>query len=182
MSHWANKVGVAFLALLVIVAWLLARRERRPVNAVAGVIWVFFATLIAFAIAQPISHAVAEVRPFYTHPGAEVLVPKATDFSFPSDHATIAGAVLTGLWLNNRDRWLAALATLAGFLLAFSRIYVGSHYPLDVVGGLILGALVALVLRPLAMIILRWFVGLCDRSFLHPLVATRTQARHLSRA
>jgi membrane-associated phospholipid phosphatase len=170
MSAWALLGGVAFLALLLLVAWWRARSDGDPREAVAAVLWAAAGTVCAVAIAQPINHLVAEIRPYYTLHGMEVLVPKAHDFSFPSDHATTAGAVMTGLWLTRRDRWLALVATAAGLFLAFARVYVGAHYPGDVVGGLALGALVILVIRPIGMFILRWVTGIVDRTPLRPLV------------
>ena len=68
------------------------------------------------------------------------------DWSFPSNHATIASATAVGLALAWRALlpWVAALASL----MVFSRVFVGVHYPRDVVVGLLLGAVVAwLVVR-----------------------------------
>ncbi|MGH9128010.1 MAG: phosphatase PAP2 family protein [Acidimicrobiales bacterium] len=176
MAGYALYGGVAFLAFLVLVAWWRARSDGRAPNAVAAVLWVAIGTVIAFGIAQPINHAVAEMRPYYHLHGVELLVPKAHDFSFPSDHATIAGAVIAGLWLTGRDRWLAGVATVAGLFLAFARVYVGAHYPFDVVGGLVLGALVVLILWPLGMLILRWVTRLVDRSPFRLLVQAGSRA------
>ncbi|MGH9068564.1 MAG: phosphatase PAP2 family protein, partial [Acidimicrobiales bacterium] len=170
MSYYAVYVGVAILAFLVLVAWWRARSDRDPQEAVAAVLWVAFGTACAFLIAQPINHLVAEVRPYYALHHVELLVPKAHDFSFPSDHATVAGAVMTGLWMTRRDRGLAFVATVVGLFLAFARVYVGAHYPGDVIGGLVLGALVVIIISPIAMAILRFFTSLVDRTPLRPLV------------
>jgi len=75
--------------------------------------------------------------------GVHLLVDKTTDFSFPSDHATAAGAVAVGLLLTNR-RWGIIAAALA-VVMAFTRVYVGAHYPADVLAGLALGGIVAAV-------------------------------------
>lgn len=180
MAAYANYGGVALLAILLAVAWWRARSVRaapggwraRSVRtaqgAVAAVLWAALGALAAVAIAQPINHLVAEMRPFVTLHGVETLVPRAADYGFPSDHVTAAGAVMTGLWLV--DRPMAWIATAAGLFLAFSRLYVGVHYPFDVLAGLALGAAVILVLRPIAMAILGWIIGLVDRTPLRPLV------------
>lgn len=70
-----------------------------------------------------------------------MFVARTTDFSFPSDHATMAGAVAVGLLLANR-RW-GIPAAVAAALMAFTRVYVGAHYPSDVLAGLALGGSVA---------------------------------------
>ncbi|MEP7113735.1 MAG: phosphatase PAP2 family protein [Ilumatobacteraceae bacterium] len=89
--------------------------------------------------------------PTKTMCAVHVLVDRTTDFSFPSDHATAVGAVAAGLLLANQ-RWGIIAAVLA-VAMAFTRVYVGAHYPGDVAAGLILGAAVAgaggLVVLPL---------------------------------
>ena len=77
-----------------------------------------------------------------TVPGAFVLIPGAGDPGMPSDHAMMAGAVAMGLFLV--DRRLGVVAAAAAMVLAFSRVYVGAHFPLDVVAGLMLGAAISL--------------------------------------
>ena len=73
--------------------------------------------------------------------GVQLLIDKTTDFSFPSDHATAAGAIAVGLLLTNR-RWGIVTAVLA-VVMALTRVYVGAHYPGDVLAGLALGGAVA---------------------------------------
>ncbi|WP_428962613.1 phosphatase PAP2 family protein [Micromonospora fluostatini] len=76
--------------------------------------------------------------------------PPTGDWSFPSNHSTIAGALAAAtLLLHRRLGWYAVpLAALA----AFSRVYVGVHYPHDVVAGVLLGAVVVTAFTPLLTI------------------------------
>jgi undecaprenyl-diphosphatase len=134
--------GVVLFGLLLVAGWWVARRSGRP-ELVAALICAVAATLVAVAINQPIVNAVHEARPYTTHPGALVLVTRSADFSFPSDHAVMAGAVALGLVFVSRG--LAALATVAALVMAFARVYIAAHYPGDVLVGLVLGAGVALV-------------------------------------
>jgi len=98
-------------------------------------------TVLAVAINQPIIKMVAETRPYVVHPHALVLVSKTSDPSFPSDHAAMAGAVAVGLFLVS---WrLGLLATVCAVVMAFARVYVGAHFPQDVLAGLVLGGAVA---------------------------------------
>jgi membrane-associated phospholipid phosphatase len=85
------------------------------------------ATLLAVAVNQPIVAAVHEARPYTTHPGILVLAHRSTDFSFPSDHAVMAGAVAAGLWFVSRR--LGVAATVAAVAMAYSRVYIAAHYP-----------------------------------------------------
>ena len=135
------KYGMALFALLLLAGVLIARRDQARVLAAAG--WACVATLLVVGLNQPVGHLFAEARPYATHPQILRLADVTTDFSFPSDHAVIVGAVATGLLLVNRR--LGLLAALAAALMAFARVYIGAHYPWDVLGGLVLGGAVVLL-------------------------------------
>ena len=132
--------GVVVFGLLLVVGVLRARRQGSASLAAAG--WACLAVLLALAVNQPIGHLVAEARPYLTHPGVFVLADRTTDYAFPSDHAVMAGATAAGLWRVWRRLGLVTLA--AALAMAFTRVYIGAHYPWDVVAGLALGALVSL--------------------------------------
>jgi membrane-associated phospholipid phosphatase len=144
------KYGLALFALLLLAGVLISRRSQTRVLAAAG--WAGIATVVALGLNQPVGHLFAETRPYLTHPHILRLADVTTDFSFPSDHAVVGGAIATGLFLVNRR--LGFLAALAAALMAFVRVYIGAHYPWDVMGGLAFGATVAvlgwwLLARPL---------------------------------
>jgi undecaprenyl-diphosphatase len=136
------QYGVVLFAALLVWSWWVAR-GRRDVGAMAAALWAPVGTLIAVGLNQPLGNAVREPRPYTSLHHVEVLVARSSDFSFPSDHAVMAGAVAAGVWLVSRR--LGLLTAAAAVLLAFSRVYVGAHYPGDVVAGLLVGAGVSLV-------------------------------------
>jgi membrane-associated phospholipid phosphatase len=106
-------------------------------------LWAPAGALIAIGVNQFLVAAFAEPRPYTAMPGALVLVSRSTDYSFPSDHAVMAGAVTVGGLLANRKLGLVTAAALA-VLMAATRIYVGAKLPLDVAARLAVGAIVAL--------------------------------------
>ncbi|GAB3383531.1 phosphatase PAP2 family protein [Amycolatopsis echigonensis] len=135
--------GIALFAVLLVAGWWSARRAGDPAG-VAAAIWAGVGTLAAVGINQPIVNAAHEARPYTTMPHLLVLADRSADFSFPSDHATMAGAVAAGLFVARR-RLLGWIATVAAVAIAFARVYIAAHYPHDVAAGLLLGALVAVL-------------------------------------
>ena len=128
---------IALVALSFLIPWSRNRDGRR-----SGAVLATAASGLALLIAQPISHAVDRLRPFAAHPAhAHLLISRSPDPSFPSDHATGAFALAVGLWLY--DRTFGTIMLVLAALLSFARVYVGTHYPLDVVAGAALGAGVA---------------------------------------
>ncbi len=133
-------VLVGLVALAFLIPWSRLRHERR-----SGAVLATASAGLALLVNQPIAHLVDRARPYVGHPhAAHLLISRSPDPSFPSDHATGAFALAFGIWLYDRrlGRLLLAIATI----LAFSRVYVGAHYPGDVIAGAFIGIAVAAVL------------------------------------
>lgn len=108
------------------IAALLAAGGALAVNAAVGLAWY-----------RP--------RPFAAHPGTvHVLLPHAADSSFPSDHAAAAFAIAVVLVAAHRPWGVAALALAA--LVGYARIYVGDHYPTDILAGGVVGCAAGILL------------------------------------
>ena len=133
------EYGVALFAAVLLLAWWWARRGQNP-RTVAAALWAPVGALLAIGLNQPLVNLVHEPRPYTVFPHVLVLVAHSQDYSFPSDHAVMAGAVAAGVLLSHRR--LGLLAAAAAILMAFTRVYVGAHYPLDVIVGLLFGAAV----------------------------------------
>jgi undecaprenyl-diphosphatase len=170
VANYANWAGLVLLAVLLVAGWLSGRRRDDAPRLTATAFLVGVGAVLALLANQVIGPAFARPRPCHSLSHVEVLVHCATDSSFPSDHAMIAGAFAAGLLLLHRN--LGLLALLLALLLAFTRIYVGVHYPTDVAGGLAIGAtigaIVVLALRPAATAVAAWLV----HTPLRPLIAT----------
>jgi undecaprenyl-diphosphatase len=133
-------VLVILVAATFLIPWGNRRRERRS-GAVLGTVGAGLALLIS----QPISHAVDRVRPYLAHPShSHLLISRSHDPSFPSDHAAGAFALAFSIWLY--DRTVGSVLLVLATVLAFARVYVGTHYPGDVAGGALIGVGVVVAL------------------------------------
>jgi len=95
------------------------------------------AALVATAVAQVLKRVCQRPRPDVGIHGFEAIVENPDVFSFPSGHSTVAFAVATALASADLRIGSAELALAAA--IAASRVYLGAHYPLDVVVGALLG-------------------------------------------
>ncbi|MEV6763350.1 phosphatase PAP2 family protein [Streptomyces sp. NPDC051105] len=160
--HWFDRavelVGeyglLVTMVLLVVGCWWSVRRrgDADAAATTAALVWTPLAAAIAVLVNIPIRGFVERPRPFLTHQGIDVLVSGKTDYSFVSDHATITMALGVGLFVANRRFGLAGIGL--ALVEGFCRVYMGVHYPTDVVGGFALGTAVVLLLSPLATAVL----------------------------
>ncbi|MET8690362.1 phosphatase PAP2 family protein [Streptomyces sp. NPDC004732] len=136
-----SAYGLAVFALLMILGWWQARR----VGAAAAVtaLAVPMVAALAFVLDDVLKLIVREDRPCQSLQVRTLeACPAPGDLSFPSNHAAIAAAVAVALLIVSRC--LGAVACVAAVAMAASRVWVGVHYPHDVLAGLLVGALVAL--------------------------------------
>ncbi|MFI7364425.1 phosphatase PAP2 family protein [Streptomyces sp. NPDC050149] len=163
---WSDY-GLALFALLMLASWWRSRPADPARTAMALCTpLVVVAAYLANDLVKSVFH---EQRPCRTlHVVTVEACPALGDWSFPSNHAAIAAAAATAVWLTGRR--IGAVAVAAALLMGASRVWIGAHYPHDVVIGLLTGALVAWPLTVAARRCAPAVVRLRD-SRLRPLVA-----------
>ncbi len=141
---WLSAVGVPLLVVAVAGQWWRGqdRAHSRHVLVAAG-----FSFLLGLAVNQFILLFVHRIRP-YDAGISHLLIAPSGDPSFPSDHATATFAIAAAFLLHSFRRmglWFLAAAVL----IAFSRVYIGTHYIGDILGGAATGIAAAVLVRAL---------------------------------
>jgi membrane-associated phospholipid phosphatase len=134
-----SEASVALVALTLVVVWALAVR-RGDARTVAGTMTLGLGTVCAYALSEGLKLLVYQERPCRALEDSAAVAPCPSlgDWSFPSNHTTLAVGAAVGLALL-RPR-LAAFVLPLGLAAAVLRVAVGVHYPHDVLAGSILGA------------------------------------------
>jgi undecaprenyl-diphosphatase len=139
-AGWGELVFIAVMALWFLVGWTRGRSSERH-----AAVRALLAAGLALGVCQLIAELWDRPRPFVAHPDVvHVLAGHARDASFPSALAAAGFATATVLVLGHRK--LGALALAFAALMSFARVYVGEHWPGDVLAGAAIGAASALLL------------------------------------
>lgn len=142
MSTWSTY-GLALFAVLMTVGWWHARRVGATASVTA--LAVPFVVVVAFGVDAVLKLLVREDRPCQSLRVTTLeTCPAPGDWSFPSNHAAIAAAAAVALLFVSRR--LGTLAVVAACAMAVSRVWVGAHYPHDVLAGVVVGAVTALLI------------------------------------
>ena len=127
-----------FIAIIMLL-WKGGRKGRLAVLLVIPL--VLMTDQLSASVLKPL---IARLRPSIALPDVHLLGKKMSSYSFPSSHASnFFGLATYFSYLYSRYKWWFFSAAV---LVGLSRISVGAHYPLDVLGGAVLGILCALVI------------------------------------
>lgn len=136
------KYAPIIYALALAALWLTWAPKNQRAALIAGI-----SALVALGLGQIVGHIFPRDRPYLAH-HVSLLITHSPDTSFPSDHTTLAFAVAAAVWVFNRRAGISL--AVFGLLVAFARVFVGAHYPGDVVGGAVLGTITSLAVVSLA--------------------------------
>lgn len=141
-NGWLNgvMVWVAGYGLFVSGAAVVASVTRR--HAYTFLPWAAVGGAIAIALDLVGGHLIVHSRPFVVL-GMQPLLPHQPDNSFPSDHSAVAAYLAATLWFV--DFPMALLSTMAAIAIGIARVYCLLHWPSDIGGGWLIGALPAIL-------------------------------------
>ena len=128
------KYVILLMPLTLLVGWLRGNERTRKLMLEAAI-----SALLALLIAQIIGLVWPHPRPFMIGLGHQ-LIPHVADSSFPSDHLTLMWSVGFSLLLHAETRAAGVLLTLLGLPVAWARVYLGVHFPLDMAGAALVAA------------------------------------------
>lgn len=134
--------GVPLLVLMVVLQWWSGHERYRVRHTCVAAGLAF---LIGLGLNQIVLLLIHRVRP-YDAGVSHLIIDRSADWSFPSDHATAAFAIATTFLLHRFSGRGSALL-LGAVAVCLSRIYVGTHYVTDVLGGTATGAAAAVAVR-----------------------------------
>ena len=128
---------------IVICILLLIYKPTRPIGVIAAVTLLVSAGLCNGLI----KHIVNRTRPYDAIEELTLIAKKPNDSSFPSGHSNASFAVACAItWCFAKKRkWIGIILIGIASLIAFSRLYVGAHYPTDVIAGVLLGIVISIV-------------------------------------
>ena len=129
--------------IVISIALLIPKKTRK-----VGILCI--TALLGSAIVNNLilKNLVARVRPYEVVNGLNLLIEKQKDLSFPSGHTGASFAVAVIIFQCTKctgKKKYGVLALVLAFLIAFSRLYVGVHYPTDVLAGLLTGTLISIL-------------------------------------
>ena len=116
--------------------------EKRPTG-----ICIFLTIAVVYIVSEVILEpTIARVRPCDASIGVNAVIGVShSGYSFPSGHTTISFAIATVICMMSDSHKSKISAVLLAIIIAFSRLYLGVHYPTDVLAGMLIGIVLAVI-------------------------------------
>ncbi len=139
----AAKYPVVLLLALFLLAWLRGHTRERT-----SLIYAVLCGLIALGINYGIGSLLPHPRPFALGLSPNY-IGHAVETSFPSDHATLMWTLAFGMLLNAKLRGYGWAAVALAALTSWTRVFLGVHFPFDILGSMGVAAIVLTAMTPL---------------------------------
>jgi undecaprenyl-diphosphatase len=139
---FVTNAKLSFHIFILATVFILVRKGKDALFVIPLVfLAVGIADFTASGIMKPLFH---RVRPCFALEGVRLLVNQSRSWSFASSHAANSAAIACLIWIffwkgEAVDKAFAATMILYAAMVAFSRIYIGVHYPGDILGGIVIG-------------------------------------------
>lgn len=141
--------GLFFIVLNIILLFLVRHRKLAVSLAFAQIIQAITVNLI-------VKKLIARPRPYSIESTLIPLVTQLKDYSFPSGHTATAVCMTVVCYLTDYKK-AGHISLVFSILMAFSRMYVGVHYPTDIIGGILTGILCAIAGVKLTPVVCTFF-------------------------
>jgi undecaprenyl-diphosphatase len=129
-----------YLVVILIAIFFLFLHKRKEM------LLVFFSGALAYVLAYVLKFIFHTLRPFDALPQVHALIPES-GYAFPSGHATFFMALAVSIFFYHKKAGLPAQAGYVfmffAFLIGLARIIAGVHFPIDILGGFILGGAIS---------------------------------------
>jgi membrane-associated phospholipid phosphatase len=112
-------------------------------NKIREIFSIFISGVFAWVVATVIKYIVVSPRPFLFFEDVKPLFLHGGMESFPSGHATFFSAIAVALYLKHKN--IGILYILVAIIISLARVIAGVHFPVDILAGWILGAIIAIV-------------------------------------
>lgn len=163
---WIVSGKLTWVPLYLLIIFLIYRRYGWK-STLVSVIFMVLAVIASDAIASLFKNGIPKLRPSH-NPEFEGIIHRVHNYlghryGTVSAHAATVFSVMVFSSALVRTKWFTIMTLTWALLVGYSRIYIGAHYPMDVICGSVLGILMAvLMLKLFRMITARWLENKAD--------------------